>query len=79
VKVLARGQSPKIAQGRHSHDVAARCIGIHLTLLVDGKAIATVSDSTYRRGRYGVFVWADGSSAVPATVRFTNFIVLSTT
>jgi WD40-like Beta Propeller Repeat len=78
VKVLARGQSAKIAHAHRSYDVAARCVGTRLTLLVDGKAIATVSDSTYTRGRYGVFVWADGSSLVPATVRFSNFIVRST-
>lgn len=76
-KVLKRGQSPKIAHSRHSYNVAAKCVGTRLTLLVDGKAIAAVSDSTYSRGRYGVFAFADPSSPLPTTVRYSDFIVRS--
>jgi hypothetical protein len=75
VKVLAQGQSPKIVRGRSSYRIGANCVGSRLTLIVDGKSIASTTDSTYTRGKYGLFVWADPHGSVPATVRFTDFLV----
>jgi len=75
VKLLAQGQSAKIAGGRSSYKIGASCLGSRLTLIVDGRPIASATDRTYTRGRYGVFVWVDQGGKVPATVRFTNFVV----
>jgi hypothetical protein len=75
VKVLTRGQSSKIAQRRSSYRIGANCVGSRLTLIVDGKSIASTTDSTYSRGRYGLFIWIDPSGSAPATVRYTDFVV----
>jgi len=43
---------------------------------VDGKQIASVTDSTYGTGRVGLFTWS-GDKAPSANVNFDDFLLTS--
>jgi serine/threonine protein kinase len=66
--------SDQIAYNASSYRVGADCGGGRLTLYVDGKQIASVSDNTYGTGRVGLFTWS-GDKATSADVNFDDFLL----
>lgn len=68
--------SDLISQEAASYRVSADCGGGKLTLYVDGKQIASVSDNTYGTGRVGLFTWS-GDKATSADVTFDDFVLTS--
>lgn len=68
------GFSELIQQNAPTYRVGAECANGTLTLLVDGQEIASVTDSTYTKGKIGIVV----SSAVNATqtdISFDDFLI----
>jgi serine/threonine protein kinase len=63
-----------IANNAASYQIAADCGQGNLTLYVDGQKIATVADSTYTRGRVGLFTWS-GDKPNSADVTFDDFVL----
>jgi hypothetical protein len=57
-----------------SYRVGADCDNGRLTLYVDGKQIASVTDHTYGAGRVGLFAWS-GDKASSADVNFDDFLL----
>jgi serine/threonine protein kinase len=57
-----------------SYRVGADCDNGRLTLYVDGKQIASVTDNTYGAGRVGLFTWS-GDKASSADVNFDDFLL----
>jgi len=68
--------SDLITQKASSYHVGADCGGGKLTLYVDGKQIASVTDNTYGTGRVGLFTWS-GDKATSAAVTFDDFVLTS--
>jgi len=65
-----------LARNAPSYRVGANCGNGTLSLYVDGKQIASVSDSTYITGRVGLFTWS-GKDAPSADVIFDDFLLTS--
>jgi hypothetical protein len=57
-----------------SYLLGADCGNGTLTLYVDGKLVASVSDTTYTTGNVGLFTWS-GEKASSADVTFDNFAI----
>ena len=70
----AWGFSDQIAQNAASYRVGADCSNGTLTLYVDGKQIASVSNSTYAEGGVGLFAWS-GEDTASADVSFDDFVM----
>ena len=68
--------SDLITRNASSYRVSGECGNGRLTLYVDGKQIASVTDSTYGTGRVGVFTWS-GDKAPSADVNFDDFLLSS--
>ena len=68
--------SDLIAYKAASYRVGADCSNGRLTLYVDGKQIASVTDNTYGTGRVGLFTWS-GDKAPSADVNFDDFVLTS--
>jgi serine/threonine protein kinase len=68
--------SELITRNASSYRVSGECGNGRLTLLVDGKQIASVTDSTYGTGRVGLFTWS-GDKAPSANVNFDDFLLTS--
>ncbi len=66
--------SDLITQDAASYRISADCGNGALTLYVDGKEIASVSDSTYTTGRVGLLTWS-GEEASSTDVTFDDFVV----
>ena len=67
-------KSDLIAKNAPSYHMSADCGNGTLTLYVDGKQIASVSDSTYTTGSVGLFTWS-GEDAPSADVTFDDFVL----
>ena len=59
-----------------SYRVGGDCGNGKLTLYVDGKQIASVSDNTYGSGRVGLFIWS-GENVSSADVTFDDYLLTS--
>ena len=59
-----------------SYRVGADCGNGRLTLYVDGRQVASVTDNTYGTGRVGLFTWS-GDKAPSANVTFDDFLLTS--
>jgi hypothetical protein len=59
-----------------SYRVSADCGNGRLTLYVDGRQIASVTDNTYGTGHVGLFTWS-GNKATSADVNFDDFLLTS--
>ena len=59
-----------------SYRVGADCGNGRLTLYVDGRQVASVTDNRYRTGRVGLFTWS-GDKAPSADVTFDDFLLTS--
>src|SRR5215212_98259 len=70
------GSSNLIPEKASSYRVGADCGNAKLTLYVDGKQIASVSDNTYGNGRVGLFIWS-GEKIASADVTFDDFLITS--
>ena len=68
------GSSELITQNASSYRVGADCGNGTLTLYVDGKQIASVSDTTYTSGGVALFTWS-GQKAAAADVTFDDFVM----
>ena len=68
------GSSELITQNASSYRVGADCGNGTLTLYVDGKQIASVSDTTYTSGGVALFTWS-GQKAASADVTFDDFVM----
>lgn len=64
--------SDLIAENAASYRVGADCGNGSLTLYVDGKQIASVTDSTYTSGGVALFTWS-GEEATNTNVSFDDF------
>ncbi|MEP6895589.1 MAG: hypothetical protein ABI986_08285 [Chloroflexota bacterium] len=67
-------KSDLIAKNAPSYQVGADCGNGTLTLYVDGKQVASVTDSTYTTGNVGVFTWS-GEDVASANVTFDDFVL----
>jgi serine/threonine protein kinase len=65
-----------ITRNASSYRVGGECGNGRLTLYVDGKQIASVTDNTYGTGRVGLFTWS-GDKAPSANVNFDDFLLTS--
>jgi serine/threonine protein kinase len=70
------GSSNLIPEKASSYRVGADCGNGKLTLYVEGKQIASVSDNTYGSGRVGLFIWS-GEKVASADVTFDDFLLTS--
>jgi serine/threonine protein kinase len=70
------GSSDLISNKASSYRVGGDCGNGKLTLYVDGKQIASVSDNTYGTGRVGLFIWS-GEKVASADVTFDDFLMTS--
>jgi serine/threonine protein kinase len=68
--------SDAIAKNAASYRVGADCGNGRLTLYVDGRQIASATDSTYGTGRVGLFAWS-GDKPSSANVNFDDFLLTS--
>ena len=68
--------SDAIASNASSYRVGADCGNGVLTLYVDGKQIASVSDSSYTAGGVGLFAWS-GEEATTTDVTLDDFVMTS--
>jgi hypothetical protein len=59
-----------------SYRVGADCGSGRLTLYVDGRQVASVTDNSYGTGRVGLFTWS-GDKAPSANVTFDDFLLAS--
>ena len=66
--------SDLIAPDAPSYRLGADCGNGALTLYVDDQQIAAVSDTTYTRGRVGLFTWS-GVDAAKTDVSFDDFVM----
>jgi serine/threonine protein kinase len=66
--------SDLITRNASSYQVSGECSNGRLTLYVDGKQIASVTDNTYGTGRVGLFTWS-GDKAPSANVNFDDFLL----
>lgn len=70
------GSSELIPAQSSSYRLGGDCDNGRLTLYVDGKQIASVSDNTYGTGRVGLFIWSPLKVAA-ADVTFDDFLITS--
>ncbi len=70
------GTSGSITKNASSYRVGADCGNGTLTLYVDGRQIASVSDSSYTTGGVGLFTWS-AQEATTTDVSFDDFVVTS--
>ena len=68
--------SDLITRNASAYRVGGECGNGRLTLYVDGKQIASVTDNTYGTGRVGLFTWS-GDKAPSANVNFDDFLLSS--
>jgi len=68
------GTSASITQNASSYRVGADCGNGTLTLYVDGRQIASVSDSSYTNGGVGLFTWS-AEEATKTDVSFDDFVM----
>jgi hypothetical protein len=68
--------SKLIPAGATSYTLGADCGSGLLTLYVNGKRIDSVTDSTYTKGKIGLFTWSD-KRASSSDVNFENFVMTS--
>jgi len=68
--------SDAIAKNAASYRVGADCGNGRLTLYVDGRQIASATDSTYGTGRVGLFTWS-GDQATSEDINFDDFLLSS--
>jgi hypothetical protein len=68
--------STLIPAGAPSYTLGADCGSGLLTLYVNGKKIDSVTDSTYAKGKIGLFTWSDKLPA-SSDVNFENFVMTS--
>ena len=68
------GTSSLIEKDKSSYRVGADCAGGQLTLYVDGKKIASVTDDAYTNGGVGLFTWS-AIGEVTANVSFDDFVL----
>ncbi len=66
--------SDAIAKNASSYRVGADCGNGTVTLYVDGRQVASVSDSTYTSGGVGLFTWS-GENATKTDVSFDDFLM----
>lgn len=66
--------SDQIAQNAASYRVGADCGNGKVTLYVDGKQIASVSDASYTKGGVAIFAWS-GQEATNTNVTFDDFVM----
>jgi hypothetical protein len=66
--------SNAIASDASSYRVGADCGNGQLTLYVDGRQVASVTDNSYNTGRVGLFTWS-GEKAPSANVTFDDFLL----
>ena len=66
--------SDQIAQNAASYRVGADCGNGKITLYVDGKQIASVSDASYTKGGVAIFTWS-GQEATNTNVAFDDFVM----
>jgi hypothetical protein len=66
--------SDQIAQNAASYRVGADCGNGTITLYVDGKQIASVSDTSYTKGGVALFAWS-GEDATTTNVTFDDFVM----
>ncbi|MCC6147334.1 MAG: hypothetical protein IT308_07165 [Anaerolineaceae bacterium] len=69
------GSSDLIVQNASSYRLAADCGNGALTLYVDGKKIASVSDATYTNGGVGLLVWSGEEVTNDTNISFDDFLV----
>jgi len=70
------GVSGSITQDASSYRVGADCGKGTLTLYVDGRQIASASDSSYTNGGVGLFTWS-AEEATATDVSFDDFVMTS--
>lgn len=70
------GFSDLIPSQASSYRLGGDCDNGRLTLYVDGKQIASVSDNTYGTGRVGLFIWS-ALKVASADVTFDDFLITS--
>jgi serine/threonine protein kinase len=70
------GSSDLIPEKASSYRVGADCGNSKLTLYVNGKQIASVSDNTYGSGRVGLFIWS-GEKVTSGDITFDDFLITS--
>jgi hypothetical protein len=68
------GSSDAIAQNASSYRLGADCGNGTLTLYVDGKQVASVSDTTYTSGSAALMTWS-GDSPNSTNVSFDDFVI----
>jgi hypothetical protein len=66
------GKSDQISANASSYRLGADCGNGTLTLYVDGKQIASVSDTTYTSGGVALLTWS-GEEATNTNVTFDDF------
>jgi serine/threonine protein kinase len=59
-----------------SYQISGDCGNGKLTLYVEGKQIASISDNTYGNGRVGLFIWS-GEKVSSADVTFDDYLLRS--
>jgi hypothetical protein len=67
--------SDLIPEKAASYRVGGDCGNGKLTLYVDGKQIASVSDNTYGTGRVGLFIWS-GEKVSSADVTYDDYLLI---
>lgn len=67
-------KSDDIAKNAGSYRIGADCGDGILTLYVDGRQVASVSDTTYTNGGVALFAWS-GEKAATTNVSFDDFLV----
>ena len=67
-------KSDQIAVNAGSYRVGADCRNGSLTLYVDGKQIASVSDASYTNGGVALFTWS-GEEATSTNISFDDFVM----
>ena len=65
-----------ITKNASSYRVGAACGNGKITLYVDGKQVASVSDSSYTSGYVGLFAWS-GENVDAADVTFDDYVIRS--
>ena len=74
---MANGQLQiLIAKEADSYRISGDCGNGKLTLYVDGKQIASISDNTYGSGHVGLFIWS-GEKVSSADVTFDDYLLRS--
>jgi hypothetical protein len=75
-EIITSGDSDLIAKNAGTYRLGVDCGNGTITLYVDGKQIASASDSTYTSGGVALFAWS-GEQANGSSVTFDDFVVTS--